>query len=166
MGKSHVFSIIQICDLLYLQKLTFFKYFQIIINASIIDFAYFSHNFITLINVNFNGSKRTFPAIFLERSFFYIILILFVNSDFPLKPPKPLIYRHFPPYPTPFLLCLGFVKYLGNLHPVYNIYERLLIGSAISHLHRVPDSRDTMSYFPQLAAAYLTAYQAVLSLSR
>lgn len=47
------FSIIQICDLLYLQKLTFFKYFQIIINASIIDFAYFSHNFITLINVNF-----------------------------------------------------------------------------------------------------------------
>ena len=45
--------------------------------------------------------------------------------------------------------------------PVYNIYERLLIGSAISHLHRVPDSKDTMPYFPQLAAAYLTAYQAV-----
>ena len=45
--------------------------------------------------------------------------------------------------------------------PVYDIYERLLICSTISHLHRVPDSRDTMPYFPQLAAAYLTAYQAV-----
>lgn len=45
--------------------------------------------------------------------------------------------------------------------PVYDIYERLLIGSTVSHLHRVPDRRDTMSYFPQLAPPYLTAYQAM-----